>query len=158
MSELLIFRLGVLFESRHFSALSPPKNQSTSSPSLMEKWGDVLQSSEPVPLRSAPDSSPLFTRWSATGIQRPTTFCFSGEDATTFDRWAGVLSDDVLAVREMAAKQDAKKNASIAHSPRLGASPMCVSTPNLAALIKDDNFELPKATLMRDTLLAYDMR
>ena len=122
----------------------------------MEKWGEVLEFSEPVPPCSAPDTSAMFTRWSAAGVRRsPATSTMSGDATGAYDRWAAVLSDDVTSVRAMVVEQERlAKRASTMYTH----SPMCVSTPNLSALVKDDGFELPKATMMLGSLLAYDMR
>ena len=73
----------------------------------------------------------------------------------TLDRWSGVLSDDVALVGKMCAEQ---KQAEMMREAAQFAtySPVSVSTPNLAALIEGDNFQLPKATLMKiDSLIIY---
>ena len=95
-------------------------------------------------------ATPTFTRWSPDGVQRsPPTVSESACGA--YSRWNEVLSDDVAVVREMEQKAKQRRAASMQT-----LSPISISTPNLAAMINEDAFALPKATLKMEATLMLD--
>ena len=124
----------------------------------MEKHSEVLefQDREPRVAPHAPSKASSFTRWSPEGVERRP----NGNDystGSTMDRWNGVLSDDVATIRHLVAEQR-KRVDKMVQASTFAASPVSVcSTPNLSALIKDDCFQLPKATLMIDSLIDAPM-
>ena len=68
----------------------------------------------------------------------------------------GSSPDDVALVGKMCAEQ--KQAGKMREAAQFATySPVSVSTPNLAALIEGDNFQLPKATLMIDSLIDAPM-
>ena len=126
----------------------------------MEKHSLVpaFRGAAPYSTVSNAPTSPPFTRWSPEGVERTKVPRAAGHDDTmgTLDRWSGVLSDDVALVGKMCAEQkQAEKMREAAQFATY--SPVSVSTPNLAALIEGDNFQLPKATLMIDSLIDAPM-
>ena len=93
-------------------------------------------------------ATPTFTRWSPDGMQRsPPTVSESACGLARGMRYSQMMWQ--LCEMEQKAKQ--RRAASMQT-----LSPISISTPNLAAMINEDEFELPKAALKMEATLMLD--